>query len=283
MKLVTWNIQWCRGCDGRVDPQRIVDHARAFADFDILCLQEVAANFSTLRGSEGEDQFALLAALLPGFTPVAATPVDIAGSDGSRRTFGNMILSRLPVMQVLRVQLPWPADPAVRSMPRMLLEACVQTSFGALRVMTTHLEYYSQTQRAAQVEALRAHHAEACGHALDDRARSDSGDPFQAQPHTVSAILAGDFNMRPDDPLHARMTARFDDPRVPAFVDAWQFLHHREGQPATIGIHDCDQWPDPFACDFIFATSDLGPRLRTVAVDATTDASDHQPVLVELG
>jgi len=282
MKLVTWNIQWCRGCDGRVDPQRIVDHARDFADFDILCLQEVAANFSTLRGSEGEDQFALLAALLPGFTPVAATPVDIAGSDGSRRTFGNMILSRLPVMQVLRVQLPWPADPAVRSMPRMLLEACVQTSFGALRVMTTHLEYYSQTQRAAQVEALRVHHAEACAHALDDRARSDSGDPFQAQPHTVSAILAGDFNMRPDDPLHARMTARFDDPRVPAFVDAWQFLHRGEGQPATIGIHDCDQWPDPFACDFIFTTRDLGARVRSVSVDSASAASDHQPVLVEL-
>ena len=51
MKLVTWNIQWCRGCDGRVDPERIVDHARAFADFDVLCLQEVAANFSTLKGS----------------------------------------------------------------------------------------------------------------------------------------------------------------------------------------------------------------------------------------
>jgi endonuclease/exonuclease/phosphatase family metal-dependent hydrolase len=283
MKLVTWNIQWCRGCDGRVDPRRIVEHARAFADFDVLCLQEVAANFPALKGSAGEDQFALLAALLPGFTPVVATPVDIAGADGSRRTFGNMILSRLPVAQVLRVQLPWPADPAVRSMPRMLLEACVQTSFGPLRVMTTHLEYYSQTQRAAQVEALRAHHVEACGHALDDRARSDSGDPFQAQPHTVSAILTGDFNLRPEDPLHARMTASFDDPRVPAFADAWQFLHRGAGQPPTIGVHDCDQWPDPFACDFIFATSDLGPRLRTVDVDATTDASDHQPVLVELG
>jgi endonuclease/exonuclease/phosphatase family metal-dependent hydrolase len=283
MKLVTWNIQWCRGCDGRVDPERIVDHARAFADFDVLCLQEVAANFATLRGSQGEDQFALIASLLPGFTPVAATPVDIAGPDGSRRTFGNMILSRLPVAQVLRVQLPWPADPAVRSMPRMLLEACIHTSFGPLRIMTTHLEYYSQPQRAAQVETLRGQHAEACGHALDDRARSDSGDPFQAQPHTVSAILTGDFNLRAEDPLHARMTASFDDARVPAFVDAWQFLHPAQGQPPTIGVHDCDQWPDPFACDFIFATSDLGPRLRRVAVDATTAASDHQPVLVELG
>ena len=283
MKLVTWNIQWCRGCDGRVDPRRIVADARAFADFDVLCLQEVAANFSTLRGSAGEDQFALIASLLPGFTPVVATPVDVGGPGGSRRTFGNMILSRLPVAQVMRVQLPWPADSAVRSMPRMLLEAVVLAPFGPLRVMTTHLEYYSLTQRAAQVEALRAHHAEACGHALDDRARSDSGDPFQAQPHTVSALLTGDFNLRPEDPLHARMTARFDDARVPAFGDAWQALHPGQQQPATIGVHDCDQWPDPFACDFIFATSDLSPRLRSVAVDATTAASDHQPVLVELG
>ena len=84
MKLVTWNIQWCRGCDGRVDPRRIVEHARAFADFDVLCLQEVAANFATLKGSAGEDQFALLAEMLPGFTAIAATPVDVAGPEGSR-------------------------------------------------------------------------------------------------------------------------------------------------------------------------------------------------------
>ena len=78
------------------------------------------------------------------------------------------------------------------------------------------------------------------------------------------------------------MTGPCADARAPAFVDAWQFLHPGQGQPATIGVHDCDQWPDPFACDFIFATSDLCPRLRSVAVDATTAASDHQPMLVEL-
>lgn len=282
MKLVTWNIQWCRGCDGRVDPQRIVDHARAFADFDVLCLQEVAANFATLKGSHGEDQFALIAALLPGFTAVIGTPVDVAAPDGSRRIFGNMILSRLPVEQVLRVQLPWPADPVVRSMPRMLLQAVVLAPFGPLRVMTTHLEYYSQAQRAAQVEALRAHHFQACGHALDDRACSDSGDPFQAQPHTVSAILTGDFNLGAEDPLHDRLTASFDDVRVPAFDDAWQRLHPGQAQPPTLGIHDRGQWPEAFACDFIFATTDLRPRLRSVAVDAKTAASDHQPVGVEL-
>ncbi len=282
MKLVTWNIQWCRGCDGRVDPQRIVEHARAFADFDVLCLQEVAANFATLAGSAGEDQFARIGALLPGFTPVVGTPVDIAAPDGSRRIFGNMILSRLPVAQALRVQLPWPADPSVRSMPRMLVEALVQAPFGPLRIMTTHLEYYSPRQRTAQLEGLRAHHAQACAHALDDRAGSDSGDPFQAQRHSVSAILTGDFNLRPDDPLHARMAAPFEDPRVPPFDDAWQRLHPGRAQPPTVGVHDCHQWPDPFACDFVFATSDLRGRLRSVAVDGATDASDHQPMLIEI-
>ncbi|MFO7190103.1 MAG: DUF1992 domain-containing protein, partial [Pseudomonadota bacterium] len=51
MKLITWNVQWCRGLDGRVDPQRIVEHAQRLADFDVLGLQEVAANFDDLPGS----------------------------------------------------------------------------------------------------------------------------------------------------------------------------------------------------------------------------------------
>lgn len=32
MRLITWNVQWARGMDGRVDPARIVAHARQMAD-----------------------------------------------------------------------------------------------------------------------------------------------------------------------------------------------------------------------------------------------------------
>jgi len=49
MKLITWNVQWCRGVDGRVDPARIVRHAKAIADFDVLCLQEIANNYPDPR------------------------------------------------------------------------------------------------------------------------------------------------------------------------------------------------------------------------------------------
>ncbi len=282
MKLVTWNVQWCLGVDGIVDPQRIVDEARAFADFDVLCLQEVAANFPALKGSRGEDQFAAIASLLPGFTAVPGIAVDTLAPDGTRRTFGNLILSRYPVRQAIRVQLPWPADPTVRSMPRVLVEALIDTPFGPLRVMTTHLEYYSATQRAAQVEAVRARHAEMCGHALEPGVRDASDGPFQRQPATVSTILTGDFNYRPTDPLHARLTAHFDNPAVPALEDVWQRLHPGVAQPPTTGVHDREQWPEPIACDFICASADLRDYLRGVAVDAKSSASDHQPMSLEL-
>src|SRR6266850_1227332 len=51
----------------------------------------------------------------------------------------------------------------------------------------------------------------------------------------------------------------------------------------TIGIHDKEQWPGPpFACDFIFVTEDLAHRVEDVVVNGATDASDHQPVMLEL-
>jgi len=288
MQLVTWNIQWCRGVDGRVDPARIVADARAFADFDVLCLQEVAANFPALEGSHGEDQFSLIAERLPDHAAIRGVAVDTLAPDGTRRRFGNMILSRYPVLQVLRHQLPWPADADVKSMPRILLEATVAAPFGPLRIMTTHLEYYSQRQRSAQVEALRHCHAEACARALGaarafgDGRGEEVQDPFQSQPQTVSAILTGDFNFRPADPLHARMADGFDDANVPPLEDAWQRVHGTIERPPTLGVHDHEQWPEAFACDFIWTSRDLGPRLRAVETGGRTAASDHQPVRVEL-
>lgn len=277
MKLITWNIQWCRGADGKVDPQRIVSHARRLADFDVLCLQEVAANFHDLPGSAGENQFEILAELLPGYTAVPGAAVDKLGTDGGRQVFGNMILSRYPVLSVARMQLPAPFDPKRPSMPRMLLEATLHTPLGPVRVMTTHLEYYSAQQRAAQVEAITQHHAEACDWAGAAPRSGKSSGPFRRVAQTRSAILTADFNFTPDDPLHARMQAH--DGNASRFVDVWQHLYPDVAHPLTLGLHDRRQWPTPMTCDFIYATEDLLPRLRTVRVDRATDASDHQPVL----
>ncbi|HEX4523642.1 MAG TPA: endonuclease/exonuclease/phosphatase family protein [Casimicrobiaceae bacterium] len=283
MKIITWNVQWCRGVDGRVDPARIVAHAKALADFDVLCLQEIASNFPDprLAGSRGENQFAEIAQQLPDFTAVPGAIVDVPGEPGQRRHFGNLILSRLPVGQVFRHLLPFPVDAGQRGMPRIALEAVVRAPFGGVRIITTHLEYYGTLKRTAQVEALRAIYAEGSGHARLGQVVETDGGPFHDYPRPVATIITGDFNLEPDDSLHARMTAPFDDD-TPQLSDAWETAHPGIAHPATFKIYEKESRDEPEQhCDFIFVSADLVPRLRSIRIDQETQASDHQPVLAE--
>ncbi|WP_306223401.1 endonuclease/exonuclease/phosphatase family protein [Bosea beijingensis] len=276
MKLITWNIQWARGVDDKVDPRRIIDHARQMADFDVLCLQEVAANFPDLDGNDRTDQFALFSELLPGFTAIEAVGVDVPDGAGGRKRFGNLILSRLPVAQALRHVLPWEAA-ATRNMPRVLVEAMVETPHGPIRLMTTHLEYSSPVLRAAQVDGIRQIHRMAA--ARQATPRHPGPHTYAPTPNTASAILTGDFNMRPDDTGMAQLLAPFTG-GVPSLVDLWPVLKGAEPHPPSAFI--CDQTYGPPGClDYVLATPDLAERARSITYDIETRASDHQPILVE--
>jgi len=285
MKITTWNVQWCRGIDGRVDPERIVAEAKRLADFDVLCLQEVADHFPAPRlgGNDDSDQFARLARLLPGFEAVPGVAVDQPGEGGRRRRFGNMILSRLPVKQAYRWLLPFPADPGVPGMPRIAVEAVVAAPFGDVRVITTHLEWYSRTQRGAQVDALRQIYADGDAHARDARVTMDEkGGPFQTFIRPRHTVMCGDFNLEYTDALHARMVAPFDD-GTPALANAWDVLHPGAPYPATFCIHSkMEPGQGELHCDFMFVSASLRPRLGEIRVDALTQASDHQPVMLAL-
>jgi endonuclease/exonuclease/phosphatase family metal-dependent hydrolase len=286
MKLLSWNIQWCRGVDGRVDPERIARVVRErVPDVDVVCLQEVARGFDTLAGSAGEDQFARLAAAFAGFTAVEGIAVDVPHPQGGRRQFGNLLLSRLPVRQAWRHLLPWPADADHADMQRVAVEAVIETpadsGLGDLRVTTTHLGFYSAAQRLAQFDGLRALHAAARGH---DRppARADvSRGPFHWRPRPAAGIVCGDFNCEPGSPGYARMLEPFAD-ATPAFRDAWPLAHPGQPHADTVGLYDTVQWPRRFACDFAFVSADLAPRVRAFEVDAGSDASDHQALLLTL-
>jgi len=281
MRLISWNIQWCRGCDGQVSPARIRKVARDMADFDLLCLQEVARNYPDLAGSSGENQYETLAGLFSDYTVVQGVAMDVLAVGGDRREFGNAIITRLPILQVFRRLLPWPADPSVPSMQRSAVEVVLDTPSGPLRVTTTHLEYYSAKQRSAQVEALRELQIEAAGHAAAPVPVKETG-PFRTVPRPASGILTADFNFPPDDALHGHLQSPLA-PGVPVYRDAWQLRHPGKPHAPTLGVHDKEQWPGPpFACDFIFVTEDLAHRVEDVVVNGATDASDHQPVLLVL-
>lgn len=284
LKLITWNIQSCRGCDGVADPSRIARTCRETADADLLCFQEVARNYPGLGGSEGADQFALLADELSDYRLVEGIAVDALARGAARRQFGNALFSRLPVLQVFRHLLPFPADPGVPGMQRVAIEAVVQAPWGPLRVTTTHLAYYSAIQRAAQVERLRELHAEACAHARDVMHGHKEGGPFETLPRPVSSVLTADFNFRPEDPLYGRLQDRYaSGSGIPAYKDSWSIAQPGTPHAPTLGVYDKKQWPgDAFCCDFIFVTEDLVPRVEQVLVNGETDASDHQPVLLRL-
>ena len=254
MRLLSWNVQWCRGLDGNVDPGRIASQVQAMG-VDVACLQEIASNFPELPGSKGEDQPVALWKDLPEFEPIVGWGVDVPSRTGMRMRFGNMILSRLPVARVLRHSLPWPASPDAPSMPRAALEAALETPLGPVRVITTHLENSSGAHRAAQVGRLK--------------------EILFEGPSRASAVLCGDFNLASDDPLHREL-------RDGGLVDAWQALNPGKPHPPTFRLHARKEGVAPYCCDFVFVTPELAPRLRSIRIDADNRASDHQPVIVEL-
>ena len=283
LDIVTWNVQWFCGLDDQVSVERVLAHARTMADFDVLCLQEVAVNYPALTGNAGFDQAARVRELLAphGFEVFFGAAVDEIGRDGQRQQFGNLIASRLPVAHVQRHLLPWPADGGVRSMPRICVSATVLSPLGPLRVMTTHLEYYSKVQRMAQAHALRELHVQAGGHASAPPLADESGGPFQSKPHAGSAILCGDFNFETRDAEYAAVQAAVAAP-AHRLVDAWRHARPGVSHAPTFRLFDRRYGPEPIACDFFYLSEDLLPRVRRLEVDLQTRVSDHQPVWLQL-
>ncbi|MCU0818299.1 MAG: hypothetical protein MUF11_03205, partial [Beijerinckiaceae bacterium] len=72
----------------------IVAHARAMADFDVLCLQEVADNFPELNEAPEGNQFRRFAELLPGFQAIEGVALETRDAEGRPKRFGNCRSSR---------------------------------------------------------------------------------------------------------------------------------------------------------------------------------------------
>jgi endonuclease/exonuclease/phosphatase family metal-dependent hydrolase len=265
--IVTWNIQNGRGCDGVADLARIARVAKAMGESDVLCFQEIARRDPAF--GDGSDQVAALEGLFPGFQAIFG-PTLVRGE----RQYGNMILSRLPVLQVFNHLLPHPAEGGIKHMQRQAVEAVVQTRGGPLRVVTTHLEYYSAAHRAAQVARLRAIQEEVAENAASPAKPAPS--PYDSVPRPASLVLCGDFNIQPDDPEYRQLFQ-------PPLLDAWRAARPGEPDPLSTGLHDRVQWPKGGHCrDYFAVTPDVARRIASIEMDAATDASDHQPLRLVL-
>lgn len=286
MKIITYNTQWFKGLDEIVDVARVVHVAREMADFDVLCMQEVAINYRELTGQTPADQIAELEKQLPGFKVFFGPAVDELSPCGSyRQQFGNVIATRLPVRQVQNVSLPYPntapqslGQAAVLSMPRACLVLTIQAPWGPVRVMTSHLEYYSHEARRAQAIALRALHRQYCALAKYPPLVM-AGSPYQTKAHTLDTILCGDFNFETGSDEFSAMT---ESGSGDTLFDSWTLLHPDKPYPATFRLFDRTYGPEPVGCDFFFVSESLKNRIKKFTVNQMTQASDHQPVLLEI-
>jgi endonuclease/exonuclease/phosphatase family metal-dependent hydrolase len=279
MRVVSWNIHWGCGKDGRIRIHAIIDVLRRLHP-DVICLQEVAANHPDLEGSATANQFRQLAGAFGAYHSVAEPTSEIYQNNQPRQ-FGNLLLSKFRITQVHRHLLPWPPDPdSPAGMPRGLIETVIDAPGGKVRVLTTHLEYYSPLQRIAQVRHIRYLHWEACERARIFQPDPTLDAPFQLGRRPGSAIYCGDFNFTPDSPDYRELLAPEQGIALP-LVDAWAATHPDSARRApTAGLHGYD-WPEKPECyDYFFVTDDLVPRLSEVEVMSETAASDHQPILL---
>jgi len=280
MRVVSWNIHWGCGKDGRIRVHSVIDVLRKLNP-DVICLQEVAANHSDLEGSASASQFKQLAGAFGGYHMIDHAPSEIYRNNLPRQ-FGNILLSKYRITQAQRHMLPWPADPEHGTgMPRGLIETVLEAPGGKMRLLTTHLEYYSPLQRRAQVRRIRELHAEACARARIYQPETDLEPPFQLGFRPGTAIFCGDFNFGPDSEDYRELVAP-GEPGALRLVDAWRARHGDMARAPTTGLHGFP-WPDKPDCyDYFFVTEDLAPRVTEVNVQSETAVSDHQPIVLDL-
>ena len=277
MKLVSYNIGYGIGLDGEMDLGRI---AAAVDGADIIALQEVE-RFWPRSGMT--DQVKELAKRLEAYWWVFGANIDLHSSEtfpgddaDRRRQFGNMVLSRTPILASRNIPLPR-CSHLPYTMQRGALEAIVNGSSRTLRIYSTHLCYLSAATRKEQLGAIVDVHRRAgheggswAGEHPDKAVGWLLGDEPKV-PH--DAVVLGDLNFLPGT---AEYTESIDPAATttPELVDGWRALNRDESVGVTKVGHG--------RIDYGLFSRDLVGSVTDAWVDSTADGSDHLPLWFEL-
>jgi endonuclease/exonuclease/phosphatase family metal-dependent hydrolase len=144
--VASYNVHRCIGSDGRRDEERV---ARVIASLgaDVVGLQEVES-FPAVDRAGPSMQIGILG-YLAGMQAVSGPTIERAHG-----SFGNAILTKLPVLEVRRVNLTWRTRE-----PRGALDVVVQAPQAPIRIIATHLglrpgERRFQVRRLIELAAL---------------------------------------------------------------------------------------------------------------------------------
>lgn len=285
MLVVSYNIQYGKGSDGRFDLPRA---AAEIAQADVIALQEVE-RFWTRSGLS--DQAAELAAFFPDHHWVFGANYDMDASfrDAAgrlvnrRRQFGNMILSRWPILSARNFLLPKYGSLDHHVMQRGLLETVTGPQGRELRVYSTHLCHLSAGTRLPQVafvlERLRLAPEEGGAWTGDHPDRDGGWTEGGVPPMPRDLLLLGDMNFDPSSEEYTRMLGpvSLEYGRIPAkdgLVDAWVAAGFAEGEGSS--------HPEGGRIDHCFVSAALRSAVRRVWIDHAATGSDHWPVWIDI-
>lgn len=289
MRVVTYNIQYGIGLDGRYDLARIVDAVRGA---DVIALQEVTRN-NPKNG--GHDMVAAIAEALPEYFAVYGSNFEAnAGSavvGGRARTvtfqLGNMVLSKTPIHLSRNLLLPRSRSIGAMNFQRGALEALIDTPLGFVRFYSTHLDHRNPLERARQIRFLRER---VLNYAQEGGGLSGLGEiGFPEPPCPEAFVVMGDFNMLPGSPEYVELAGLPDHEfGTPLSAELAVDAAARLGS----GAADLVTWVDPDRpgdesrhkrIDYVFTSASLAGSLKRLWVDRKAEGSDHLPVWLELG
>ncbi|TPW31446.1 endonuclease [Martelella alba] len=286
MRIASYNIQFGTGLDLKYDLARI---AASLEGADLIALQEVTRGFP----KNGErDMVEEIAALFPDFFlaygPGCDIHLDHSRQDGRiverRLQFGNMILSRFPLLATRHLLLPRSRTYERINYQRSALEAVIDTPVGPLRFYSVHLDHVSPRERISQLRFLKdrlfgfVHE----GGAVTGSMEFGLADP----PMPENFLIMGDFNMEPETPEYLEMVGERDTGgwrslRDGVAVDLLDRLKTRDEKSIT-WTHQSLAEGEGMYLDYAFAHPGLVPLVKSGHVDLAAKGSDHFPVWVEL-
>lgn len=285
MRIVTYNMRFGMGLDGRIDLGRIADTVRGA---DVVALQEVERFW---KRSGMCDQPALLAGHLreyywvyfPAFDVDASERRPDGGVRNRRRHFGVMTLSRSPIRSARCLSLPKIAGGDEFNMDTGTLECVIDAEGGALGLYNLHLGVSERDQRI-QIPRLLEFHREAqdgggawSGHAdrLEVEHKWNNDEALPPMPRDV--LVLGDFNCEPGSEGYRLME------NSGGFIDSWEVARERGAARIT--------WVPPspahapgrdMTIDHVFVSPELEGRVAKAWVDSAAQGSDHRPCWIEL-
>jgi endonuclease/exonuclease/phosphatase family metal-dependent hydrolase len=232
LRVLCYNIHYGQGMDGVYDIERlaaVINRSKP----DLVALQEVDVGVKR-SGRIHEAQ------MLGELTGMAVQFGPTQHFDGG--LFGNAVLTRLPILDVLIQPLPYTeSTPELVTYPRGAIAVTVRDpNDKPLRFISTHFQHNIAEDRVAEARAIN--------------------ELFAGDDASIPTILAGDMNATPDaEPIQI-------------LLERWSNATDDPPSPSAPSINPKSR------IDYIFYRPAAGFRVIDARVIDEAMASDHRPV-----